>query len=749
MNSIKLKKLLSHQQDILSKIALGAPLNDILNEICLSIEEVIDDESARCSILSLKGEQLFHCAAPNIDDGYCQLINGVHIGPEVGSCGTAAYQKVRIIVEDIATSPLWENFRELALDFGLKSCWSTPIISTKSKVIGTFAIYHNTPKKPSAKDLELIDYFVHFSSIALEKSVDSLKVQQLIAELQQSNKKFRALTKVMPDLTLILSEEGKYTDIYGACDELLFISPEELINKNVNDILSKHDAQPIMAVIEKTLAANKMQVFEYELEINKKKVIFEGRTAPINSYQPNNPSQRHVVWMARDITVRKKTEKKVEKLAFFDPLTNLPNRRMLNERLGMCVERIKRNHKTGALFFLDLDCFKRINDSLGHNAGDELLVELSKRLSTIIRASDTIARVGGDEFVVLLEYVGDNHEQANIESEIVAKKLQSAFDDKFQIGKLAFQVSCSIGICLVDNENLVTDNILKFADTAMYRSKMKGGNSYSFYDPELQTLLEKQTELETDIVRAIASDEFCAYFQPQINASGKVIGTEALIRWNHPSKGLIAPNEFIPVAEQYGLIQKLQNIVLRDICILLNKLSAENMIDAAFSISINISQCQFNSSTLKTELLKTINEFNIQSSQIKLEITESMLSGDIANTIQQMEELQDNGFIFSIDDFGTGYSCLTHLSAFPVRELKIDKSFIDKILDGGTGFSIVQTIINLAKSLNISAVAEGVELPAQLEILNTMNIDSIQGYLIAKPMIQSDYLAWHKHNITK
>jgi len=747
MNTIRLRKLLSHQQDILSKIALGAPINEILNEICLSIEEIIDDESAKCSILSLKGEQLFHCAAPNIDDGYCQLINGVHIGPKVGSCGTAAYKKSRIIVENIATSPLWEDFKDLALGFGLKSCWSTPIISTKSEVIGTFAIYHGTPKSPSAKDLELIDYFVHFSGIALEKNVNSLKVQQLIVELQQSNKKFRALAKVMPDLTIILSEEGEYIDIYGDHTDLLSNSPEELINKNVNDMLSKSDAQAIMAVIEKTLTANEMQVFEYELEVNNKTVIFEGRTAPINGYQPNNPSQKHIVWMARDITVRKQTEKKVEKLAFFDPLTNLPNRRMLNERLSMCVERIKRNNKTGALFFLDLDSFKRINDSLGHNAGDELLVELAKRLRSAVRASDTVARVGGDEFVVLFEYAGENSEQAELESKIVAKKLQSIFHEKFEIGNLAFQVSCSIGICLVDKDNLVTDNILKFADTAMYRSKTKGGNSYSFYDPALQTLLEKQTELETDIVRAIANDEFCAYFQPQVDASGAVIGAEALIRWNHPNKGLIAPNEFIPVAEQYGLIQKLQNIVLRDICILMNKLSTYNMIDEFFSISINISQCQFNSSTLKTELLNTINDFNIQSSKIKLEITESMLSGDIDSTIQQMEELQDNGFIFSIDDFGTGYSCLTHLSAFPVRELKIDKSFIDKIVDSGTGLSIVQTIINLAKSLNLSAVAEGVESSEQLAILSTMNIDSIQGYLIAKPMIQNDYLAWHKHNI--
>lgn len=746
MDTVKLSRLLDHQQNILSKIALGTPLNEILNDICLSIEETIEDKSARCSILSLKGDQLFHRAAPNIDYKYCQLISGVHIGPNVGSCGTSVYRKSRVIVEDIATSPLWTDLKELALSFGLKSCWSTPIISTQSKILGTFVIYHSYPKAPSKKDLELIDYFVNFSSIALEKNVESLKVKQLIVDLQQSNEKFMAFTKVMPDLILILSEKGEYTDIYGSSDELLYNSQSKLIKKNVKDVLPEKDSKPIMAVIEKTLETNDVQVFEYQLEVKNGKIIFEGRTAPIEHYHQNNPSQRHVVWMARDITIRRTAEKEVEKLAFFDPLTNLPNRRMLNERLKMCVERIKRTYKTGALLFLDLDKFKRINDSLGHSAGDKILIELSKRLSSVIRASDTLARVGGDEFILLLEYIGEDNKQANIEAEIVAQKLLSVFHEKFEVEGFAFQVSCSIGICLINTENSVTENILKFADTAMYRSKTKGGNSYSFYDPKLQTLLEKQIELETDIVRAIACGEFCAYFQPKISALGGVVGAEALIRWHHPSKGVIPPCEFISIAEQYGLIQQLQNIVLRDICFLINELSAENMIDEFFNVSINISQCQFNSSTLKTELLNTINDFDIRSSQIKLEITESMLSGDIDNTIQQMEELKEKGFIFSIDDFGTGYSSLAHLSAFPVKELKIDKSFIDKVLDDGSGFSIVQMIIGLAKSLNISVVAEGVEGLEQFEILKTMHIDSIQGYLIAKPMITHDYLAWHKHN---
>jgi len=749
MDTVKLRQLLSHQQNILSKIALGNSLNTILTDICLSIEEVIDDESAKCSILSLKGDQLFHCAAPNIDTKYCQQINGVHIGASAGSCGTAAYLNSRIIVDDIETSPLWKNFKELALGFGLKSCWSTPIISSQSNILGTFAIYHTSPKAPSTQDLELIDYFVNFSSIALEKKVESLKAKQLIVDLQQSNEKFKSFTKVMPDLTFILTEDGEYIDIYGSCDELLYNSLSKLINQNINNILPEKDAQPIMAVIEKTLATNEVQAFEYELEVPSGNIIFEGKTAPIHQYQSSNLSQRHVIWVARDITIRRKAEKEIEKLAFFDPLTNLPNRRMLNERLTMCVERIKRSHKTGALLFLDLDKFKRINDSLGHSAGDKLLVALSDRLSSVIRASDTLARVGGDEFILLLEYVGEDNTQANTESEKVAQKIQNVLHEKFEVEGLAFKVSCSIGICLIDNNNPMVDNILKYADTAMYRSKIKGGNTYSFYDPKLQTLLENHIELETDIVRAIAANEFCTYFQPKICALGKVVGAEALIRWNHPSKGLITPNDFISIAEQYGLIQKLQNIVLQDICILIEQLSATDIIDEAFNVSINISQCQFITGTLNTELLNTINDFKLLPSRVKLEITESMLSGDIDSTIKQMEELKENGFILSIDNFGAGYSCLTHLSIFPIKELKINKSFIDKVLDEGTGVSIVKTIISLAKSLNIAVVAEGVESLAQLELLKKMHVDSIQGYLIAKPMIEHDYLKWHKDNVVK
>ena len=391
MELSRLRDLLSYQQNILSKIALDDSFSDVFEDICLAIEELIEDKSAKCSILSLSQGKLLHCAAPSLDPQYSALVNGLEIGPEVGACGTAAYRETRVIVDNIDTSPLWKNYREVAQRFNLKSCWSTPITSTKTQVIGTFAIYHDHPKLPSAQDLELIDYFVHFSSIALEKKSHCLQLEALMNDLEHSRKKFTAFTKVMPDSALILSESGVYIDIYGSSDDLFSRSTAELLDKNVSEVLAKKDAEPIMAVIEKTLASDEIQVFEYELEVKKGKVTFEGRTAPIVYEQSGGGSQRHVLWMTRDITVRKEAENKVERLAYYDPLTNLPNRRLFTERLTQCIERIKRSNKTGALLFLDIDHFKSINDSFGHSVGDQFLVELAKRLSAIVRVSDYVS----------------------------------------------------------------------------------------------------------------------------------------------------------------------------------------------------------------------------------------------------------------------------------------------------------------------------------------------------------------------
>lgn len=739
MNSQKNTDLLASQQRILTKIAFGDPLHEILESICLSIEELLDDTTAKCSILKLIDNLLYSIASPSIPNSYSEKIDGTIIGPSVGSCGTAAFLGNRVVVEDIANSSLWEGFKNTAKDHNFESCWSTPIISTKSEVLGTFAIYYDSPKTASQECLNLIDYFVHLSSIAIEKNNDAFQKRKLIKDLKITNQNLNAFIKVIPDPAIIITKDGLYLNVYAASENLLSDPIRDLVGKNIHDILSKDDANMVLNKINITLETNEIQIFEYSLTIRSVEYIFEGRTIKIDY-----DNQSNVLWVIRDITSRKNSENEVRKLVYYDPLTNLPNRRLLHDRIDDCVEVIKQQDTISVLLFLDIDNFKRINDSLGHSAGDNLLVQLAERLSSVLGDVNTLARIGGDEFVILVDEIGQDMQKAEANVIQLVQRIQKIFTNNFEINSLAFQISASIGIYLIDKNHANSENILKFADTAMYRTKFKGGNGYSFFDPKQQTLLEIKTELESEIVKAIENNEFCAYFQPQVDTQGKVCGAEALIRWNHPKKGLVPPYQFIPLAEQFGLIQKLQNIVLHDICLLLNTLSSHSVIPAGYRIAINMAQNQFNSPTLKSELIAILDQHNISPEQIRLEITESMLSNDLSYTVQQMHELKNQGFTFSIDDFGTGYSCLSTLHAYPVDELKVDKSFIDNISNIETGLPIVETIINLAKNLNISVMAEGVETKEQFAILKDKKADGIQGYLIAKPMAAEDYLKWHQ-----
>ncbi|MDT0582176.1 putative bifunctional diguanylate cyclase/phosphodiesterase [Brumicola blandensis] len=566
-------------------------------------------------------------------------------------------------------------------------------------------------------------------------------VDSKIQTLERDNEKFRAFIKVMPDLALIISKEGVYEDVYGSPNNLLYISATALVHKNVRDVFPPDAAQRIMNVISRALQTNSIQEYEYPLEEENRIAIFEARVTPVKYHPGENEIPSHVLWMARDVTDEKKNQDRITELAYFDHLTNLPNRRMFNERLELAVKTKKASHEFGAILFLDLDNFKRVNDSLGHLAGDELLTKVAKRLKKSLRKTDVLARIGGDEFVILVENVGHTIEQSQSEVAVVAKKVQAAFFDKFIIGDFSLKISSSIGICFIDDHS-DAQSIMKFADTAMYSAKRKGGDLFSFYDAENQTLLERQLTFESEIVSAIENNQFCAFFQAQVDADGKLCGAEALIRWNHPERGLVPPNEFISVAEQFGLIQKLQDIVLEDMCKLINLLEKKQALTEGFRLSINISHSQFRSLNFEQMLCDILKKHKVSASKIILEITESMLALDIEQTINQMSAIARLGFKFSIDDFGTGYSSLSNLHLYPVEELKIDKSFIDRITDEG-GLSIVETIISLAKNLNMNIVAEGVENQEQIALLKARDLNVMQGYYFSKPLPMEDYIEWH------
>jgi len=735
MDSADLAKLLSGQQLLVEKISSGLPLKACLLSICELLEACIDTPFAKSSILLLDDEQLRHGAAPRLPTAYCEAIDGVQIGPCVGSCGTAAYSKKRIIVSDIASDPLWENFKEIALAYELKACWSTPIFSSKKEVLGTFAIYYSKVKAPSVSHLELIDHFTHLSSLAIERAHSETRTTALSAQLVASNEKLKAFTSVIPDLGLVFNQDGNYVDIYGSDLRLLNELDESVVGKNVKQVLAPDLSKRVLDTINRTLKSNKLQLIEYQL----KGGTYEARVSVLNHYLPDEPETQHVLWMVRDITERKQSDMQIERLAFYDPLTNLPNRRLFQDRLECYVEKIKRQNEVGALLFFDLDDFKRINDSLGHAIGDQLLLKVASSLQPLLRASDTFSRLGGDEFVILLDSSKADQNIIMDEASHVAQRVLEVLSNSYVLNKSSYVIRASIGICLIKDADITPDDILKRADSAMYQSKKRGGGQFSFFDPELQKIADQHLQIERDIELAIEKQEFSAFFQPQFDQNGLLCGAEALIRWIHPHKGMIPPDDFISIAEQSRVIHRLQDIILRKSCDLVNQLHELNICPEGFTVAINISACQFDTN-LKESLCYVLKEYDLSPEFFKLEITESMLMADVDRVIEKIKTLKNKGFRFSIDDFGTGYSSLAYLHSFPIDELKIDKSFVDQITKSGG--AIVDAIVSLSESFDFKVVAEGVEEQSQLDILKQKNIDFFQGFLFARPMPKDEFINW-------
>lgn len=744
MKAEQLRGLLDAQHAILQSIALGADLSACLTLICLKIEEFFSVPQARASILILGNQHLLHGAAPSLDDDYNKQIDGLEIGPNVGSCGAAAYTHQQVIVADIAQDPKWAPFRDLAARHHLRACWSTPIISSHGEVLGTFAIYYSQPADPTPFHQKLIKRFASFASLSIERDQSRAREQQLVASLALSNAKLEGLVGVIPDLVLVLDEHGNYADIYGASKDLLYKGAVDFLGKNVKDILPKPLADDVLGVIGRALSTGEVQKFEYTLDAEKGPCTFDGRVSPLQHYSSIHPNLQHVLWMARDITEQKNAEQHIEQLAFYDVLTNLPNRRLLFDRLELLLKRLQRHLLKVAVLFIDLNDFKRINDSLGHATGDVLLVQVAERLTPLKRNTDTFARIGGDEFVLVIDSSYQADAEIAADALAVCKRLLKALSKPFKLGNGSYKIGASVGICVVDDDTVSAGDILRRADSAMYAAKKLGGNSFAYYDPGIQSEIDRKLKIEREILLALSQQQFCAFFQPQLARDGSVVGAEALVRWRHPELGLISPQSFIPIAENAGLIVKLQNIVLEDACKLLVHLRDEPLVEAGFTVSINLSSSQFRTGKLDENLLKIINKYDVPAHSILLEITESLLMHNKEEAVPQMQKLKALGFRFSVDDFGTGYSSLAYLHELPLDELKIDKSFVDKISICGQDNAIVDSVISLAHHLDLHVVAEGVENATQAELLRKRSINSMQGFYFSRPVSAEDFIHWIK-----
>lgn len=453
----------------------------------------------------------------------------------------------------------------------------------------------------------------------------------------------------------------------------------------------------------------------------------------ITAVKDQNGKITQYVSTLADISERKESEERINKLAFFDPLTQLPNRRLLQERLDQAIATSHRQHTLGALLFIDLDDFKTLNDNRGHHIGDLLLIAVADRLRNAVRKQDTVARLGGDEFLVVLEGLGQIHDEAAAQAQQVAEKILGSLNNHYTLEDQDYFNSPSIGICLFGDQPVQIDDLLKQADQAMYHAKAAGRNTSRFFDPEMQTVTAQRFEMQNEIREALNLHQFQLYYQPQVDHTGKVVGAEALLRWLHPQRGMVPPLDFIPLAEESGLILSLGNWIFATACAQLVEWS-KTPATANIILSVNVSARQFQHPDFVAQLLLIIHGSGVDPRKLKLELTESMLIANPQDIITKMDALKTQGIKFSLDDFGTGYSSLSYLKRLPISELKIDKSFVNDILIDANDAAIARMIIRLAQSMELTVIAEGVETREQRDWLESEGCFKYQGYYFGRPV---------------
>jgi diguanylate cyclase (GGDEF)-like protein/PAS domain S-box-containing protein len=452
----------------------------------------------------------------------------------------------------------------------------------------------------------------------------------------------------------------------------------------------------------------------------------------ITAIKSDDQAVIHFVGSFNDITANKDAEDRIHLLAYYDTLTGLPNRRLLQDRLDQAIVATARDGTYGAMFFIDLDHFKALNDSRGHDVGDLLLVEVAQRLRESVREHDTVARQGGDEFVVLMETMGATASMAAVVAEQLGNKLHEALARPFNLHGYEYHCKASIGVGLFHAHDTV-EALFKHADLALYQAKTAGRNKLCFFDPAMQVALELRSLLESALHKAVPKGQLRLYYQPQVDTAHRVTGVEALLRWQHPQRGLVLPNEFIPLAEDTGLILPIGRWVLEAACTQI-KAWENATLTSELQIAVNVSARQFRQPDLVAQIDRVLADSAIKPARLKLELTESILLEDVLDTIAKMQAIKALGVCFSLDDFGTGYSSLAYLAQLPLDQLKIDKSFVCNIPGVKKDETIVRAIVTMGLGLGLNVIAEGVEDERQRKFLETLGCHEYQGYLFSHPL---------------
>jgi diguanylate cyclase (GGDEF)-like protein/PAS domain S-box-containing protein len=555
-------------------------------------------------------------------------------------------------------------------------------------------------------------------------------LQQRELALRESEERHRSLVEWSPE-AIAVYRAGKIlyanpvaSTLFGAT------SAQQLMGKTVLDFVHPDFHKAMMAWVKNPGAGGlarpmiegkffKLDGTTMDLEVQSRQIVFDGKPA---------------IYVAmRDITERKRAQREIDTLAFFDSLTGLPNRRLLIDRLEQTLVASTRHQRHGALLLIDLDNFRDLNDTLGHDQGDLLLQQVSKRLTACVREGDTVARIGGDEFVVILPDLSSVGTDILTRVQTMAEKVRAALAHTYELAGHQYRSTPSIGIALIGNSVQTVAEILRRADLAMYQAKMAGRNTCRFFDPSMQANLTARSVLESDLHKALAGNQFSLYYQAQVDAGNHLIGAEALLRWHHPLRGLVSPADLIPVAEETGLILPIGKWVLETACIQLARWATQADM-ARLTIAVNVSARQFHQPDFVAQVLAILKSTGARPQRLKLELTESMLIANVEEVIARMSALKAQGVGFSLDDFGTGYSSLAYLKRLPLDQLKIDQGFVRDILVDPNDAAIAGMVIALAQSLGLAVIAEGVETEAQRAFLANQGCHAYQGYLFGRPL---------------
>ncbi|MDP1730224.1 MAG: EAL domain-containing protein [Devosia sp.] len=597
-NTTESRQIQTLQRDVLEAVAQDLPLRQVANLICKRVEKIFPEVVS--SILSIDPDKrLRPLALPSLPQYYAQAIDGLPIGPDVGSCGTSAYRGVPVVTEDIETDPLWADYRGLVLPLGLHACWSSPIKLRDGRVAGTFAFYFRQKRGPSNWHEHIVAACLHLCVVAFER----------------------------------------------------------------------HEAK-----------------------------------------------------------------ERIDKLAYYDTLTGLPNRALLREQIDAAF-RNARPDRQMAFLFLDVDNFKDVNDTLGHSVGDELLVEIAKRLREQLRPGDLVSRHGGDEFVIMLDNCDGDR------AGLTADGILDALLRPLHINGLSLPVTASIGISLHPEDGTDSDTLLKNADAAMYQAKSERRATHRFFNRQMNQMGQDRVLLGAALREAVAEHALHLRYQPQISArDGKLLGVEALARWTHPALGEIVPDRFIRLAEQSGLIEAIGEWALEEACRQLKAWDARDL--KIPCVSVNISPIHFRNRELLPVVAATLQRHGLSADRLLIEITEGVVMDGCPIAMENTRALQSLGIRLSMDDFGTGYSSLSHLARLPVTELKIDRSFITELEESVNAQTLVTAVIRIGQSLGLTMVAEGVETEAQRRFLQALECDVLQGFLFSKALPPSEFESW-------